>query len=256
MIHKTAIIDPNSTIGENVTIGPYTIVEKDVVIGDGTTIGSNSLIASGTRIGKDVQIFNNSSIGTVPQDLKFRGEITTLEIGDRTVIREFCQINRGTDYHYKTVIGKDCLLMAYVHVAHDCIIGNNVILVNGCQIAGHCEVHDYAILSGHVLMHQFVKIGAYTMVEGGSKVKKDVPPFLKAQDTPLRYGGINIVRLKRLNFDEKTIQNISDALRFVFREKLSRTLAIEKIKEMDIIDPNVDAIIDFLEKSERGIMGI
>ncbi|PID26623.1 MAG: acyl-[acyl-carrier-protein]--UDP-N-acetylglucosamine O-acyltransferase [Candidatus Cloacimonadota bacterium] len=254
MIHKTAIIGKNSKIGESVTIGPYTVVEDDVIIGEGTIIGSNSLIASGSRIGKNVHIFNNTSIGTIPQDLKFNGEITTLEIGDNTVIREFCQINRGTDYHYKTVIGKNCLLMAYVHVAHDCIIGDNVILVNGCQIAGHCEVHDYAILSGHVLTHQFVKIGSHVMVEGGSKVKKDLPPFIKAQGTPLKYGGVNIIGLKRRGFSEQSIQNISDALRFVFREKLSRTLAIEKIKGMDLDDPNVRALLEFLEKSDRGIM--
>jgi UDP-N-acetylglucosamine acyltransferase len=252
-IHNTAIIHPNAQIADDVEIGPFTIVEDDVQISSGTKISSNALIASGTRIGNNCNIYNGVVLGTVPQDLKFGGEKTTLEIGNNTTIREFATLNRGTTDHWKTVVGDNCLLMAYSHVAHDCTIGNNVILSNSVNMAGHVTIEDYVIVSPS-LIHQFVKIGKHTFIGGASKVRIDVPPYILAVDDPLRYGGLNSVGLKRRGFDDSTLASIKKAYKIIYRSKLLLADALKKVEnELDPID-EVKDIVSFFRNSERGVI--
>lgn len=256
MIHSTAIISENAQIGNNVEIGPYSIVEDDVIIADDCKIGGHVTLAEGTRLDKNVKIFSYASLGTVPQDLKFGGEKTTLEIGENTVIREFATLNRGTNYHKRTVIGKDCLLMAYTHVAHDCIVGNNVILVNCANLGGHVEVDDWVIISGLTPVHQFVKIGKHSMISGGRRVVKDVPPYVIANNEPLAYEGINKVGLRRRGFLNDDINGISDAYRLIYRSGMNRTQALKALEEK--FEENrayyLEEIIDFLKASSRGMI--
>jgi len=252
-IHNTAIIHTNAQIADDVEIGPLTIVEEDVRISSGTKISSNALIASGTRIGNNCSIFNGAVLGTVPQDLKFGGEKTTLEIGNNTTIREYATLNRGTTDHWKTVVGDNCLLMAYSHVAHDCTIGNNVILSNSVNMAGHVTIEDYVIVSPS-LIHQFVKIGKHTFIGGGSKVRIDVPPYILAIDDPLRYGGLNSVGLKRRGFDASMLASIKKAYKIIYRSKLLLADALKKVEnELDPID-EVKDIVSFFRNSERGVI--
>ncbi|MBU4486776.1 MAG: acyl-ACP--UDP-N-acetylglucosamine O-acyltransferase [Candidatus Delongbacteria bacterium] len=254
MIHNTAIVSSKAEIGNNVEIGPFTIVEDKVKIGDNCRIGAHVTLASGTILSKDVKIFNGAVLGTVPQDLKFSGEETTLEIGERTVIREYAFLNRGTKDKFKTVIGKDCFLMAFVHVAHDCFIGDGCIIANGTQIAGHISVGNFTILSGHVLIHQFTQVGSYCMIEGGAKLKRDIPPYLMIAGEPARFSGLNKIGLKRRGFSEEDIQKLSDAYRIVYRNGLTTLDAIQKIEADYAKDPKVLAISEFLKKSKRGIV--
>ena len=252
-IHNTAIIHPNAQIADDVEIGPFTIVEDDVQISSGTKISSNALIASGTRIGNNCSIFNGAVLGTVPQDLKFGGEKTALEIGNNTTIREFATLNRGTTDHWKTVVGENCLLMAYSHVAHDCTLGNNVILSNSVNMAGHVTIEDYVIVSPS-LIHQFVKIGKHTFIGGGSKVRIDVPPYILAVDEPLRFGGLNSVGLKRRGFDDSMLASIKKAYKIIYRSKLLLADALKKVEnELDPID-EVKDIVSFFRNSERGVI--
>lgn len=254
MIHNTAIISSKAEIGNNVEIGPFTIIEENVMIADNCKIGAHVTLASGTRLSKDVKIFNGAVLGTVPQDLKFSGEETTLEIGERTVIREYAFLNRGTKHSYKTAIGKDCFIMAFAHVAHDCFIGDGCIIGNGTQFAGHVTVDNYTILSGHVLIHQFTQIGSYCMVEGGAKIKRDVPPFLMIAGEPARFSGLNKVGLKRRGFFEEDIQKISDAYRIIYRTGLTTAEAIVKL-DTDFPDNQyVQTVSEFLKNSKRGIV--
>ncbi|MEY2894802.1 MAG: Acyl-[acyl-carrier-protein]--UDP-N-acetylglucosamine O-acyltransferase, partial [Bacteroidota bacterium] len=197
MSQPLSVIHPSAKIAANVSIDPFSVIHEDVEIGEGTWVGSNVTIFPGARIGKNVRIFPGAVISAVPQDLKFGGEITTAEIGDNTTIRECVTINRGTSDKQKTVIGKNCLIMAYVHVAHDCIVGDNCILANAVQMAGHVTVGDFAIIGGSSAIHQFASIGRHVMISGGSLVRKDVPPFTKAGREPLSYAGINSVGLRR-----------------------------------------------------------
>ncbi|MCK4979031.1 MAG: acyl-ACP--UDP-N-acetylglucosamine O-acyltransferase, partial [Candidatus Delongbacteria bacterium] len=234
--------------------GPFTIIEDKVIIEDNCKIGAYVTIADGTILHKDVHIYNNAVLGTIPQDLKFAGEETTLEIGERTVIREFAFLNRGTKDKYKTVIGKDCFIMAYVHIAHDCFIGDHTILVNGTQIAGHCSVGDFTILSGNVLVHQFSKIGSYCMVEGGAKVKRDIPHYAMAVGEPLKFSGLNKIGLQRKGFSTEDIQDISDAYRIIYRNELVTEKAIETIENNYIDNDIVLKISEFLRDSKHGII--
>jgi UDP-N-acetylglucosamine acyltransferase len=253
-IHSSAIVSPKAQIGENVTIGPFAIIEDGVVVGDGCTIVSSSRIASGAVLGKNVKVFHGAVIGTIPQDLKFEGEETRAVIGDNTVVREYATINRGTKAHGETTIGQNCFLMAYSHVAHDCIIGNNVILANSVNLAGHIEIDDYAIIGGVVPVHQFVKIGAHSMVGGGFRIPQDICPYSLAAGYPLKVMGLNAVGLKRRGFKPEAIKALQLAFKFLFQSKLNTTQAVEKIKsEMEII-PEVKVILDFLERSNRGIV--
>jgi UDP-N-acetylglucosamine acyltransferase len=254
MIHNTAIISSKAEIGNNVEIGPFTIIEDKVKIGDNCSIGAHVTLAAGTILSKDVKIFNGAVLGTVPQDLKFSGEETTLEIGERTVIREYAFLNRGTKYSYKTVIGKDCFIMAFVHVAHDCVVGDGCILANGTQIAGHCSVDRNTILSGHVLMHQFTQVGSYCMIEGGAKIKRDIPPYLMIAGEPARFSGLNKIGLKRRGYTDEEIQILSDAYRTVYRSGITTVEAIDKLEADFKNNEKVAVITEFLKRSKRGIV--
>jgi UDP-N-acetylglucosamine acyltransferase len=201
MISALAHIDPKARLSAGVTVEPFAVIQGDVVIGDGTWIGAGAVIYDGARIGMNCRIFNGASISAIPQDLKFSGEETTLEIGDNTTVREFATLNRGTKARGRTQIGKDCLLMGYTHVAHDCTIGDHVILVSYVGIAGEVEIGDWAILGGGTVVHQFVNIGAHAMIGGGSKVRMDVPPYIKADREPMAYMGLNTVGLERRGWE-------------------------------------------------------
>ncbi len=253
-IHPLAYVHPEAILGDGVTVGPFSFIDRDVVIGEGTTIASNVNILPGTRIGKRCNIFPAAVLGGIPQDLKFKGEETLAIIGDNTTIRECVTVNRGTAAKGKTVVGNNCLLMAYTHVAHDCILGNNVILANATQLAGEVEVDDFAILGGGTLVHQFSKIGAHAMIQGGSKVPKDVPPYATAAREPLSYVGVNSIGLARRGYSKEQINLIQDVYRIVFQSKLNTTNAIEKVlaEVPDTTERNV--IIDFIRNSERGII--
>ena len=254
MSQNLVSIHPGARIGKNVTIDPFTMIHDDVVIGDDTWIGSSVTIFPGARIGKNCRIFPGAVIAGVPQDLKFSGEITTAEIGDNTTIREYVTINRGTKALGKTVIGSENLLMAYVHVAHDCIVGNNCILANGVTLAGHITIEDYAIIGGLSAIHQFVQIGSHVMISGGSLVRKDVPPFVKAAHEPLSYVGINAVGLRRRGFSADKISTIQDIYRIFFVKGFSTSHALEVIEKDVKSSDEKDLIVSFIKNSSRGLM--
>jgi len=248
------IIHPDAKIGENVTIGPFCHIAQDVVIGEGTWIDGNVSIMNGVRIGKNCKIFAGAIIGSIPQDLKYKGEKTQLEIGDNTIIREYCTLNIGTTANMKTVIGKDCLLMAYVHVAHDCVISDSVILANNVTLAGHIEIGYHATLGGFVAVHQFVKIGEHSMIGGGSLVRSDVPPYVTAARDPLAYAGVNSTGLKRRGFSKEQINNIADIYRILFIKGNNTKQALLKIEETIPPSPEKTNIITFIRKAKRGLI--
>lgn len=247
-------IHPGASIGKNVKIDPFTMIHDDVVIGDDSWIGSNVTIFPGARIGKNCKIFPGAVISAVPQDLKFTGEITTAEIGENTTIREFVTINRGTKALGKTVIGKNNLLMAYVHIAHDCVVGNHCILANGVTLAGHITIEDFAIIGGLSAVHQFVHVGSHVMISGGSLVRKDVPPFVKAAHEPLSYVGINAVGLRRRGFSPEKIAEIQDIYRLFFVKGLSNSHAMEVIEKEIQPSEEKNQILTFIRQSTRGLM--
>lgn len=249
-----ANVHPDAKIGNNVVIEPFATVQQDVVIGDGTWIGPNAVIMDGARIGKDCKIFPGAVISGIPQDLKFKGEKTTTEIGDRTTIRECVTINRGTVDKYKTVVGTDCLIMAYAHLGHDCIVGNYCILGNTVQLAGHVEIDDYAIFGGACAVQQFSKIGAHAYIGGGSLVRKDIPPFTKAAREPISYAGINTVGLRRRGYTSEKINEIQEIYRFIFLQGLNSTKALELVESSIPQSEERDYIVNFIKTSERGIM--
>jgi len=254
LIHPTAVIEDGAIIGDNVTVGPFAYIGKKVRIGDNTTIASHAVIEGDTTIGKNNRIFPHAAVGTIPQDLKYDGEESLVKIGDNNIIREFVTINRGTKANNETVIGNNCLLMAYVHVAHDCIIGNNVILANACNLAGHIEVHDWAILGGLSAVHQFVHIGAHTMVSGGSMVRKDIPPFSKAGREPVSFVGVNSIGLRRRGFSNERINAIQDIYRILYLKGRNITQAVRYIEANVPATPDRDEILSFINNSQRGIM--
>ncbi len=254
MNQPLASIHPNAVIGENVSIDPFTVIHDDVVIGDDTWIGSNVTIMPGARIGKNCRVFPGAVIAAIPQDLKFSGEKTIAEIGDNTTIRECVTFNRGTKMAGKTSIGKNGLLMAYAHVAHDCIIGDNVIMANCVNLAGHVEIEDYAILEGVVAVQQFVKIGTHAFITGGSLVRKNVPPYVKAAREPLAYAGINSVGLRRRKFSDEVIRSIEDIYRILFIRENNVSRALEMIRNEITASPERDRIIQFVLDSPKGIM--
>jgi len=253
-IHPTAIVDPKAELGKDVSIGPYTIINEGVRIGDNVQIASNVLIDTGAIIGRNCKIHHGAVLGTPPQDLKFGGEKTFLEIGENTVIREYATINRGTRHRGTVTVGSNCFIMIYAHIAHDCIIGNNVILANSVNIAGHVEVEDYAIIGGVVPVHQFTRIGTHSIIGGGFRVPKDVPPYILAGGYPLRYMGLNIIGLKRRNFSAETILTLKKACRILFQSEYNTTQAVEKIKSEIELLPEIKHLLEFIEKSERGII--
>lgn len=254
MIHNLAAVHPDAKIGANVEIGPFTSIAADVEIGEGTWIGPNVTIMSGARIGKECRIFPGAVISAIPQDLKFDGEDSVVEIGDRTTIRECVTVNRGTKAYGKTTIGTDCLIMAYVHIAHDCILGNHVILVNSVALAGHVEIGDWAIISGLSAVHQFVKIGQHAMIGGGAMVRKDVPPFITAAGEPLMYAGVNSVGLKRRGYTTATITEIQDVYRFIYQSGKNISQAVESVQLAFEGHQYAELVLDFIETSNRGLI--
>ncbi|MDR2910016.1 MAG: acyl-ACP--UDP-N-acetylglucosamine O-acyltransferase [Bacteroidales bacterium] len=254
MKQPLAYVHPDAKIADNVVIEPFVSIDRDVVICEGTRIGSGVTILPGTRIGKNCNIFPGAVIGAIPQDLKFRGEYTTVEIGDNNTIREMVTLNRGTASKGKTVIGNNNLLMAYVHVAHDCIIGSNIILGNNTQLAGEVVVDDWAIVSAMSGIHQFCHVGSHVMIGGGSLVRKDVPPFIKASREPLSYVGINSIGLRRRNVSNDKIREIQDIYRYIYQKGLNTTQAIEIIEAEMPASQERDEILLFIKDSKRGII--
>lgn len=254
MNQPLAYIHPEAKIARNVVIEPFTVISKNVVIEEGTWIGPNVSIMEGARIGKNVKIFPGAVISAIPQDLKFSGEDTIVEIGDNTTIRECVTINRGTVDKYKTVVGANCLIMAYVHIGHDCLIGNNVILGNTVQLAGHVLIDDYAIFGGACAVQQFSKIGQHAYIGGGSLVRKDVPPFTKAAREPLSYAGINSVGLRRRGYTNEQINGIQEIYRLIYLRGLNNSDALDKIELELPSTKERDEIVNFIRTSERGVM--
>ncbi|MCQ2230512.1 MAG: acyl-ACP--UDP-N-acetylglucosamine O-acyltransferase [Paludibacteraceae bacterium] len=254
MMQEMSFIHPEAKIGKDVQIAPFVYIDKDVEIGDGCQIMSHATILSGARIGKNVRVFPGAVISAIPQDLKFKGEVTTAVIGDNTTIRECATVNRGTASKGTTIVGSNCLIMAYSHVAHDCRLGNNIIIGNASQIAGEVVIDDWAILSGNVLVHQFSHIGAHVMIQGGSRVGKDVPPFITAGRDPLSYAGLNLVGLRRRGFSNDQIGEIQNIYRLLYQSGLNTTQAIEKIKTEIADSVEKDVVLTFLKSAERGII--
>ncbi len=254
MRSSLAFISPEAKIGENVTVHPFASIFEDVIIGKGTIIHPNVTIYPGTRIGEDCEIFPGAVIGVIPQDLKFDGEYTTVEIGNRTKIRECVTIHRGTKDRWKTTIGDDCLLMTYVHIAHDCAIGNNVILASYVGISGHVTIEDFAILEGTVVAQQFMKIGAHAFVAGASLVRKDVPPFVKCAREPLTFAGVNSVGLRRRGFSDEQVREIEDIYRTLYVQNNNMTKGIEQVKSSMESSTLQSQILDFIETSEKGVI--
>ena len=257
-IHPLATVHPNAKLGENVEVGPYAYIEEHVEIGDGSKILPHATIFNYVKLGKNCTVFPGAVIGAVPQDLKFEGEITYVEIGDNCNIRECATINRGTKASGRgvTKIGNNCLIMSYVHVAHDCCVGNNCILVSYVGIAGETDVADWATIGGSTVAHQFSRIGTHAMVGGGSKINKDVPPYVLCGRDPLTYAGVNIVGLRRRGFSNDAISSIRNAYRHIYESGTIVSKAVERIKENENMTPEVESIINFIEKvSQRGIIG-
>ena len=254
MNQPLAYVHQGAKIAKNVGIEPFTTIHNNVEIGEGTWIGSNVTIMEGARIGKNCKIFPGAVISAEPQDLKFDGEDTTAEIGDNTTIRECVTINRGTKDRYKTVVGKNCLIQAYSHIAHDCIVGDYCIFSNASTLAGHVTVGDYVVLAGMVAVHQFCTIGSHSFITGGTLVRKDVPPYIKAAREPISYVGINSVGLRRRGFDSEKIKEIQNIYRVLYQKNYNNSQAIELIETDMEATPERDEIIQFVRNSTRGIM--
>lgn len=253
-IHKSAEVDKNAELGKNVKIGPFAVVEANVTIGDNCEIGSASLIASGTTIGSGCKVFHGAVLGTIPQDLKFEGEDSFLEIGNDTTIREFATLNRGTKDRWKTRVGNNCLLMSYSHIAHDCHLGNNVVIANSVNMAGHVTIEDHVGIGGMSPVHQFVRIGRHSFIGGGLRIHKDVPPYILAMGEPLRYGGLNRVGLKRRGFSDETLALMKEAYRIIYQLNLTVKDAIQKVEDdVEQIEEVCD-ILSFFRESERGVI--
>ncbi|WP_321481072.1 acyl-ACP--UDP-N-acetylglucosamine O-acyltransferase [uncultured Bacteroides sp.] len=254
MISPLAYIHPEAKIGENTEIAPFVYIDKNVIIGDNNKIMANANILYGSRIGNGNTIFPGAVIGAIPQDLKFKGEETTAEIGNNNLIRENVTINRGTAAKGKTVVGSGNLLMEGVHVAHDALIGNGCIIGNSTKMAGEIIIDDNAIISGAVLMHQFCRIGSYVMVQGGCRFSKDIPPYIIAGRDPITYSGINIIGLRRRGFSNESIENIHNAYRIIYQSGLNITDALKKVETDISMTPEIEYIVNFIRNSERGII--
>lgn len=254
MISNLAFVDPEAKIGKDVVVEPFAYISGNVTIDEGTWVGPNATILDGARIGKKCKIFPSSVVSGIPQDLKFRGEETTAELGDNTTVRECATVNRGTAAVGKTVIGSNCLLMAYSHIGHDCLIGNNVIIGNSTSLAGEVKVGDWAILSGGTLVHQFTHIGGHVIIGGGAKVRIDVPPFIKADRDPLSFMGLNSVGLTRRGFEKERIDQIHEIYRAIYQKGMNISQALEYVDNEFKSSPDRDYILEFIRKSERGII--
>jgi UDP-N-acetylglucosamine acyltransferase len=255
-IDSRAVVSPKAHLGANVSIGPFAIVEEGAVIGDGTTVAHHAFVATGARIGQDCRIHHSAVVGHAPQDLKYAGEPTTCEVGDRTTIREFATLHRGTGEAGRTIVGNDGFFMAYTHIAHDCHVGNNVIMSNAAMLAGHCHVGDFVIIGGITPVHQFVSIGKHAMVGGGLRVPKDVPPFVLAGGEPLVFEGLNSIGLRRRGFAPSAVDALDKAYTLIYRAGLNVSQAVAKIKEDPslVAVPEVQEVIAFIAASKRGIV--
>lgn len=254
MISKQANIHSGAKIAEDVTIEPFATVYEDVEIGSGSWIGPNSVIMNGARIGKNVQVFPGAVISGDPQDMKYQGEITTAEIGDNTIIREYVTINKGTKAKERTIVGQNCLIMSYVHIAHDCLLKDRVILGSYAGLAGEVEVDNWAIVSPGCLVHQFVRIGAHVMIQGGSRTGKDVPPFAMAGRDPVSFTGINSIGLRRRGFTNDTIYAIQDVYRIIYQRGLNISDALDFVEANLPASKERDEILLFIRDSKRGII--
>ena len=252
-IHQFAVVHPDAKIGNNVKIGPFVTIDDNVEIGDGTIIDSGAVVRSGARIGKNCHIHANAVVGDIPQDLKFQGEDTVAIIGDNTVIREFVTIHRGTASKGKTVVGSNCLIMAYCHVAHDCVVGNHVIMSNASQLAGEVVAGDWAIIGGGALVHQFTQIGCHVMIQGGALVNKDIPPYCMAARYPIAYEGVNKVGLHRRGYTSEQIDAIADVYRAIYDSGLNITQSLKEVLKLPE-SPERDVIYQFVKESKRGIV--
>lgn len=253
-IHPTAIVSDKAKIGDNVTIHPFAIVQDDVVIGDNCSIGQNAVIYNGARLGNSVQIYQGASISNSPQDLKFDNEITYFYVGNNTVVREFATLHRGTHETGQSSVGSNCLIMAYAHIAHDCKIGNNVILANAVQVAGHSEIDDFTIIGGLSGVHQFCKIGRNVMFGGHFRTTKDVPPYILAGGTPLKFEGLNLVGLRRRGFSNDEINSIKDAYQIIYNSNLLINDAKQKLIDTYSENDKVMEIVRFIDRSNRGLI--
>lgn len=250
-IHSLSVVHPDAKIGSGVSIGPFSFVEADVELGDGCQIGPNVTIYAGSRLGKNVKVFPGAVIGGEPQDLKFAGEYTTTHIGDGSTIREYVTVNRGTAAAGKTVVGKNCLIMAYAHIAHDCILGNNIVIANNVNLAGHVELEDYVIIEGQVGVQQFVRIGKHSFIAGGSLVRKSVPPYVRAAREPLSYIGVNRVGLQRRGFDIDKINRIHEIYRILFVKGLNISNAVTEIETSVPVCDERDDVTAFITATEK-----
>lgn len=254
MISPKADIHPDAKIGENVTVGAFTAISGDVVIGDNTVVMPNATILDGARIGKNCTIFPGAVISAIPQDLKFAGEVTTAEIGDNTTIREFVTVNRGTVDRQKTTVGNNCLLMAYVHIAHDAAVGNGCILANAATVAGHVTIEDHVVIEGVVAIQQFIRIGKYAFIAGGSLVRKNVPPFVKAAREPLSYAGINSIGMRRRGITDEVVSAVEDVYRLLYIKNANVSNAL-KLAATDLPDSaEKKYILDFIAASDKGVI--
>lgn len=254
MKQPLAYIHPAAKIAPSVVIDPFVTIEQNVEIGEGTRIGSNVTIMEGARIGKNCTIFPGAVISGIPQDLKFRGEDTLAIIGDNTTIRECVTVNRGTAAKGKTVVGNNCLIMGYSHIAHDCVVGDNVIISNATQIAGEVVVDNFAVIGGGTLIHQFCHIGPHVMIQGGALVNKDIPPYVKAAREPIAYAGVNSIGLRRRGFTSEVIRDIQEIYRYLYLSGLNNTDAVERIEAELPATKERDEIILFVRNSKRGII--
>lgn len=254
MNQPLAYVHPQAKIAKNVVIEPFVNIEKNVEVGEGTWIGSNVTIMEGAKIGKNCKIFPGAVIAAIPQDLKYNGEETSVEIGDNTTIREFVTVNRGTKANMKTTIGNNVLIMAYAHIAHDCVIGDHAILANAATLAGHVEIDEWAIIGGLTAVHQFTTIGKHVLISGGSLVRKDIPPYTKAAREPISYVGVNSIGLRRRGYNSEQINQIQDIYRIIYLKGLNNSQALSVIEAEVPATPERDEILTFIQKSSRGIM--
>ncbi len=252
-IHDTALVDANAELGEGVTVGPWALIGPGVRVGNGTEVGPRVLIERDTVIGEDCRLSNGAVLGTDPQDLKYAGEHATLEVGDRTVVREFATLNRGTAASGRTVVGSDCLLMAYSHVAHDCVIGNHVVLANSVNMGGHVLIEDWVIVGGLTPIHQFVRIGAHAFVGGGSRVPQDVPPYCRVAGNPPQLYGLNTVGLERRGLSEEVRRALKQTYRILFQGNENLSAALDRAEHEVPGIPEVKHLIQFVRSSERGV---
>jgi UDP-N-acetylglucosamine acyltransferase len=252
-IHETALVDPGAELGEGVQIGPWAMLGPGVRIGDGTVVGPRVLIERDTLVGQDCRLANGAVLGTDPQDLKYKGEKSLLWVGDRTVVREFATLNRGTEASGRTVVGSDCMIMAYAHVAHDCEIGSHVVLANSVNMAGHVVIEDWVIVGGLTPIHQYVRIGAHAFVGGGSRVPQDIPPYCRAAGNPPKLYGLNSIGLERRGFSDEVRRALKHAYRVLFQGSENLSQAVARAESEVVGIPEVKHLLAFIRASERGV---